>query len=133
MAIHELRYWAVASGSCSGSTFAYYPHQVQWLPEQLGYNLQSRPIYGNFYEVHWFIDAMLYADSTHSDGVTTQGGWTQLDAFFQSGSPLCLKTVPKGSITPETFTNVYMLKPTSTRTDLNAYEIEVIFIRVEPS
>lgn len=133
MAIHELRTWNVGGDTCSGSTFAYYPYQVEWVPEELGYDLQSRPIYGNFYEVHWFIDAMLYDHSMHSDGVTIQGGWTQLDAFFQSGSPVCLKTVPKDSITPETFTNVWMLKPVATRTDLNAYEIEVIFVRVEPS
>ena len=133
MAIHELRYWDISGSSCSGGTFAFYPFQVDWIPEQLGYDLQSRPIYGNFYEVHWLIDAALYANSAHPDGVTTQGGWTQLDTFFQSGSPLCLRTVPKGSITPETFTNVYMLKPMGTRVDLNTYDIEVIFIRVEPS
>lgn len=133
MAIHELRYWSVTGGTCTGSTFAYYPFQAEWVPEELGFNLQSRPIYGNFYEVHWLIDAMLYDDSTHPDGVTNQGGWTQLDTFFQSGSPLCLKTVPKGSLTPETFTNVYMMKPTGTRVDLNVYDIEVTFIRVEPS
>lgn len=133
MAIHELRYWDVTSDSCSGSTFAYYPYQVDWVPEHLGYDLQSRPIYGNFYEVYWFIDAMLYDDSTHSDGTTIQGGWTQLDAFYQSGSPLCLKTVPKDSLTPETFTNVYMLRPVSVRTDINCYEIEITFVRVEPS
>jgi len=132
MALHELRYWNVSESVCSGSTFAFYPYQVEWAPELLGYNLQSRPTYGNFYEVHWYVDAMQYSNNVHSDGSTLMGGWEQLDTFFQSGSPLCLTTSPKGSITSEQFTNVYLLKPIGTRTDINVYEIEIIFVKVEP-